>query len=139
MALGYLQRFGFVLLVGALSLFLETTVVRGAEAARKRVIILHSFGQDFRPWGEYARTIRAELTKQSRWRLEINDHPLAVRSSDVNPELPFVEYLNALYAFQSPDLIVCIGAPAANFVQRHRGNLFPRVPMVLTAVEQRRV
>jgi signal transduction histidine kinase len=103
------------------------------------VIILHSFGQDFRPWGEYARTIRAELTKRSRWPLEINDHPLAVRSSDINPELPFVEYLNALYAFQSPDLIVCIGAPAANFVQRHRGSLFPRVPMVLTAIEQRRV
>ena len=139
MALGDLQRFGFVLLIGAMSFSLSTSVVIGAEPDRKRVIMLHSFGQDFRPWGEYARTIRAELTKQSRWPVEINDHPLAVRSSDVNPELPFVEYLNALYAFQLPDLIVCIGAPAANFVQRHRGSLFPRVPVVFTAVEQRRV
>ena len=27
----------------------------------KRVLILHSFGRDFRPWGHYARTIREEL------------------------------------------------------------------------------
>src|SRR6185437_4247605 len=38
-----------------------------------------------------------------------------------------------------PDLIVSIGAPAAAFVQRHRPQLFPNTPMVLTAVDERRV
>ncbi len=52
---------------------------------------------------------------------------------------PFVEYLHALNADQPLDLIVAIGAPAANFVQRHRSDLFPKTPMVFTAVEQRRV
>ena len=37
------------------------------------------------------------------------------------------------------DLIVAIGAPAAAFVQRYRQRLFPKTPMVFTAVEQRRV
>ena len=37
------------------------------------------------------------------------------------------------------DLIVSIGAPAANFVQRHRQQLFATTPMVFTAVEQRRI
>jgi len=34
---------------------------------------------------------------------------------------------------------VSIGAPAANFVQRHRQQLFATTPMVFTAVEQRRI
>jgi signal transduction histidine kinase len=111
-----------------------------ADRGAKQVMILHSFGNDFRPWGEYARTIRSELIQQSRWQLDIQDHSLVTaRSSDENPEIPFVEYLRALYSKRQPDLIVCIGAPAANFVQRHRGRLFPVVPMLMTAVEQRRI
>jgi signal transduction histidine kinase len=111
-----------------------------APPGAKRVVILHSFGNDFRPWGEYARAIRSELTNQSRWPLDIQDHSLVTaRSSDENPEVPFVEYLKALYSTHRPDLIICIGAPAANFVQRHRGRLFPTVPMLMTAVEQRRI
>ena len=54
-------------------------------------------------------------------------------------EAPFAEYLRALYTSRPVDLIVAIGAPAANFVQRHRQRLFPATPMVFTAVEQRRV
>lgn len=111
-----------------------------AEPEAKRVMILHSFGNDFRPWGEYARAIRSELTRQTRWPLDIQDHSLlTARSSDENPEGPFVDYLTALYAKRPPDLIICIGAPAANFVQRHRSRLFPAVPMLMTAVEQRRI
>lgn len=114
--------------------------VCAAAPGAKRVVILHSFGNDFRPWGEYARTIRSELTRQSRWLLDIQDHSLVTaRSSDENPEIPFAEYLSALYVKQPPDLIICIGAPAANFVQRHRSRLFPSVPMLMTAVEQRRI
>ena len=113
----------------------------GAVAAEtKRVLILHSFGFDFRPWGEYSRTIRSELFRQSPWPLNIQDHLLATaQSSDENPEPPFIDYLNALDVKHSPDLIICIGAPAANFVQRHRDQLFPATPLILTAVEQRRV
>ena len=112
--------------------------IRADEA--KRVIILNSFGRDFRPWGQYARSIREQLDRQSPWHLEIQDHSLAsARSSNENPEPAFVAYLKELNSIHSPDLIVSIGAPAAIFVQRHRQDLFPDVPMVLTAVEQRRV
>jgi signal transduction histidine kinase len=64
---------------------------------------------------------------------------VSARSSDEDPEAPFVEYLRALFAKQPLDLIVSIGAPAAAFVQRHRQRLFANTPMVFTAVEQRRV
>ena len=50
-----------------------------------------------------------------------------------------MDYLDALYPEHPFDLIVAIAAPAANFVQRHRQRLFPKTPMIFTAVENRRV
>ena len=103
-------------------------------------MLLHSFGQDFKPWSEYAKDIRAELKRQSPWPLDIIENSLVTaRFSDEDPEAPFVEYLTALFAKRPLDVIVSIGAPAADFVQRHRRRLFPTTPMVLTAVDQRRV
>jgi signal transduction histidine kinase len=103
-------------------------------------MLLHSFGQDFKPWSEYAKDIRAELKRQSPWPLDIIENSLVTaRFSDENPEAPFVEYLSALFAKRPLDVIVSIGAPAADFVQRHRRRLFPTTPMVFTAVDQRRV
>jgi signal transduction histidine kinase len=107
-------------------------------AEPKRVMMLHSFGLNFKPWNEYAKFIRTELDQQSPWPLEIQDHSLvSARSSDEDPEGPFIEYLRALFANRPLDLIVSIGAPAADFVQRNRKQLFPTTPMVFTAVEQR--
>jgi signal transduction histidine kinase len=109
-------------------------------AETKRVMLLHSFGRDFKPWSDYARSIREELERQSRWPLDITDHSLVTaRSSDEDPEPAFVEYLRALFAKRPLDLVVSIGAPATAFVQRHRERLFAATPMVLTAVEQRRI
>ncbi len=106
----------------------------------KTVLMLHSFGREFRPWSEYAKQIRAELDRQSPWPLDVREHSIeTARSGDLNPELPFVEYLQALYADHAPDLIVTIGASAAAFVQRRRDQLFPTTPAVFTAVEQRRL
>src|SRR5256885_16551544 len=79
-------------------------------ADSKRVMVLHSFGRDFKPWNEYARTIRTELERQSPWPLDITDHSLLnARSSDEDPERPFVEYLRALHVKSPLDLIVSIG------------------------------
>jgi signal transduction histidine kinase len=122
--------------------FLAASFVCSATLAAepKRVMVLHSFGRDFKPWSEYAKTIRMQLDRQSPWPMEITDQSLVTaRSADENPEVPFVEYLRALFARRPLDLIVSIGAPAASFVQRHRQQLFATTPMVFTAVEQRRI
>ena len=131
----------FCLRVGIASFLLALCACQFAFAAEpKRVMLLHSFGRDFKPWSEYAQSIHTELERQSPWPLEITDHSLLTsRSGDADAELPFVEYLRALFAKRPLDLIVSIGAPAADFVQRHREMLFPTTPMVFTAVEQRRV
>jgi signal transduction histidine kinase len=106
----------------------------------KRVLMLHSFGRDFRPWSEFARTIRAGLEQQSPWPLDLQEHTLlTARFNNPGPEAPFVDYLRSLYSGRPPDIVLSIGAPAAKFVQKYRAQLFPETPMVLTAVEQRLV
>src|SRR5258708_10683528 len=70
------------------------SAANAAAPEHKRILILHSFGRDFRPWSEYARTIRAELARQSPWPLDFSDHSLvSARAADESPEGPFVEYL----------------------------------------------
>jgi signal transduction histidine kinase len=107
---------------------------------RKQIMILHSVGREFRPWNEYARAMRAEFARQSNWRLDIQEHALvAARSSDIHPEAHFIEYLRALYSGQPPDLIIAVGAPAANFIQRYRQQMFPSAPVLFTTLEARRI
>ena len=115
--------------------------VAPAAAEPKRVVLLHSFGRDFKPWSDYGRAIRTELDRQSPSPLNIDEHSLIFSrfSNAANPEHAFVDYLRAIYADKQPDLIVSIGASAAGFVQRHRDELFLRTPMVLAATDYRDV
>ena len=48
----------------------------------KRVMFLHSFGPLFKPWSDYARTIRAETTRQAKWSIDFSDFSLAGARSD---------------------------------------------------------
>jgi signal transduction histidine kinase len=116
------------------------TSAMSAADKPKRVIMLYSFGRDFKPWSEHAKAIRDELQVRSPWPLEIIEHSLlTARSSDASLEQAFVDYMRALYAENPPDLIISFGAPAAAFVQRYRSQLFSAAPMLFAAVEQRRV
>ena len=111
-----------------------------ATSQTKKILFLHSFGPTFQPWAAWSKEIRAELIKQSRWPLDIEDHSLVTaRDGDNASEAKFVEYLAAVDAQRPPDLIVAFGASGARFVQRHRADLFPTTPMLLAAVETRRV
>ena len=126
------------LLLAAILILMASNEALASES--KQVLLLHSFGKEFKPWSEYATTIREELKRQSPWPIDITEQSLvSARSSDEDPETPFVEYLRALFAQRPLDLIVSVGAPAAGFVQRHRKDLFPTTPMVFTAVDQRRI
>ena len=113
----------------------------GEPAAQpKKILFLHSYGQNFQAGATWGREIRNELNRQSPWPLDIQEYSLVTaRNGDDAAEAKFAEYLKALYAQRPPDLIVALGAPAARFVQRHRADLFPATPMLLAAVELRRV
>ena len=113
----------------------------GETAAQpKKILVLHSFGPNFEQGAAWSREIRNELNRQSPWPLDIQEQSLVTAlDGDDAAEAKFVEYLGALYAQRPPDLIVALGAPAARFVQQHRTDLYPTTPMLLAAVEVRRV
>lgn len=127
-------------LISAL-LLLAMTAGPGVSADdSKHVLLLHSFGTEMRPWSDYAQGIRQELNRQSPWPLTITDQSVVSARYDTNSsEKPFADYLAALFAQHPPAVIVSVGAPAAAFVQRNRGQLFASTPMVLTTLEERRI
>jgi signal transduction histidine kinase len=128
-----------VLLVSTGQMFAQPT--SGEAAAQpKKILFLHSFDRIFEPAATWGREIRSELIQQAPWQLNIQDHSLITsQNDDAAAEAKFVEYLRAIYAQRPPDLIVSLSTPAARFVQRHRADLFPTTPMLLAAVEVRRV
>ena len=131
-----LTVFSFVLLLTCVA----CPAAFAAGSPQKNILMLHSFGRDFKPWSEYAKVVRTELNRQSPWPVNIIEHSLlSALHGDENPEGSFVGYLRALFGREPPDIILSMGAPAAGFVQRQRQQLFATTPMVFTAVEQRRV
>ena len=134
----FFARAAIVSLATAILLGAQTPI--RADMEPKRVLMLQSFGIHFKPWSDYVEAFRSEMIRQSKVPIDFLDHLLlTARLDDDKSDIPFVDYLHSLYAERPPDLIVAFGAPAANFVQRYRPRLFPKTPMLFTAVEARRV
>ncbi len=116
--------------------------VKSGEAAGqpKKLLLLHTFGPNFEQGAAWSRELQKELNLLSPWPLNIQEQSL-VTALDGDPaaEAKFVDYLKVLYARRPPNLIVTLGAAAARFIQQHRADLFPPTPMLLAAVEVRRI
>jgi signal transduction histidine kinase len=111
-----------------------------AAAEPKRVLLLHSFGPQFVPWVFFAGQFREELFKQSTDKIDLYEASLeGARFQQPDEQRPVVDYLVALFGNRKLDLIVTIGAPATFFVQKYRAQLFPSVPLVIGAPEQRAI
>jgi signal transduction histidine kinase len=123
-------------LIGGLLLTLATAIVVQAQPP-KQVLMLHSWGPEF---GDlYARDMRVQLGRQMPGRFELYEEWLvSARFTDRQEDATFASYLNTLFANHPIDLVITLGAPAANFVQRHQQSLFRTTPKLLTDVEERR-
>ena len=124
-------------LICAALLLLATIQASAADA--RRVLLLHAFGHPYSPWSDMAGSFRAELVKKSPEPIDLYEVSLdTARVQDPQDEGPFVEYIRALLAGRKLDLIVPVGAPAAFFMERHRGELFPAAPMMIVGADLRR-
>ncbi len=106
--------------------------------AAKRVLLLHSYGQDMAPYSDVSGTFRDELTQNLGEPVDLVEVSLVttVAGAPVD-DAPFVDYLQALLVGRKPDLVVPIGGIASSFVQRQRQRLFPDVPTLYAAVDDR--
>lgn len=111
-----------------------------AEGATPRhVLLIHSFGRDFAPYGAMAAAFRTELVRKFSAPIILSEAALdAGRQVSEEEERAFSGYLKARFAQPAPDLVVTIGLPAARFYLAHRDRLFPTVPLVMAALEERR-
>src|SRR5258708_38968519 len=65
---------------------------QAADPEPKRVLMLHSFGPRFKPWSDYAQTIRSEISEQWHKPVDFLDHSLVdAREVNENSEAAFVE------------------------------------------------
>jgi hypothetical protein len=112
------HRFGQLFALCLIAFLVSLLDTHGGEAPRvKRVLILHSFGRDFAPFNAVSSAFRTELAQQSTTPVEFLEASLeTARFAEGGSEGPFVEYLRALFAERSPDLLVPFAAPAMNFL-----------------------
>ena len=111
----------------------------GAEAASpKHVLLIHAFGRDFAPYDTIASVFRTELARGFAEPIVLFEATLdAGRPVTTKEEAAFLEYLRARFAGQAPDLVVTIGPPAARFYLARRDQLFPSIPLVMAALDER--
>ncbi len=126
------MRRGILFILPLIALNLE-----GGEP--RRVLLIHSFGQDFQPFITFSADFRSGLARESPQPVDFFDVALAGARFESQDEGAFVGYVAALFAERRPDLVVPMGAPAVGFAQKYRARLFPDTPMLLAAVDQRLV
>ena len=122
---------GLVLLTGF-------DVLSQPATAPKRVLLLHSYGQDLAPYSDLSLVFRDELTQNLGEPVDLVEVSLVTAGAGASlGDQPFVDYLQALLVGRKPDLVVPIGAIASSFAQRQRQRLFPDVPTLYAAVDDR--
>jgi signal transduction histidine kinase len=123
----------------ALAILSGAKSLSAADAAPRRVLIVTSFGSRFAPFETYAVALRADVVDGWPAPVEFLETPIEMArfAAASREEGPLAEYLRALVAERRLDLVVTIGAPAAEFVSRQRP--FPDVPTLVAGLERRQV
>lgn len=132
------KRWAEVLVLTGLIISPDVTPAEVAARVPRQVLILESFGRDMAPWNAITPAFKTELVRQLQEPIEFHETAVeTVRDEKPQAERAFVEYLRALYERHPPELVVPVGAPAAQFWQRYRQSLFPDAPVLMAGLENR--
>lgn len=125
-------------ILAACTLILTFLSVAAQAVSPKHVLIIHSFGRDFEPYGTVATVFRTELVRGSPDTVLLYEATLdAGRKASEQEERTFVDYLQTRFDGNAPDLVVTLGPSAARFYLGHRDQLFPEVPYLMAALDER--
>jgi signal transduction histidine kinase len=106
------------------------------DSPRKAVLIIESFGQPPAGAAAFTTTLERELGQP----VDIYKVSLDVaRFSGPDHEAQLSSFLKLRYQGRKLDLVAPMQTPAAQFVARQREHLFSDTPVVITALERRRV
>src|SRR6185436_13922575 len=106
-----------------------------SEAAeRKKILLLHSYGQEGAPLDAFVNSFRTEMLRTWPENAALYDFSLETGRPDIGEnEGAIVQVLRARFAAMQLDLVVMLGAQAARFYIRNREELFPAVPILVIA------
>jgi two-component sensor histidine kinase len=117
---------GIVLLgVGSLS---------SQAAEPKKILLLHSYGQEGAPLDAFVSSFRTEMLRTWPEKAALYDFSLETGRPEIGEnEGAVIQVLRARFAAMKLDLVVMLGAQAARFYTRNREELFPGVPILVVA------
>jgi signal transduction histidine kinase len=105
-----------------------------------RVLLIYSYGRNFQPHAAVGAEARTQLARRATRPLELTEVSVdsaLLASSDNSDENALIQYLQARFGEDAPQLIVSIGKPAAAFLLGNRPALFPQTPAVIGGVDSR--
>ncbi len=106
----------------------------------KRVLVLYPVSDGQPGILRFDEGIRTALKARLDARVEIyNEYLDAARFPDEQHQRNLAEFLRGKYSGRRPDVIIPGLAPSLDFVLRYRDHLFPGVPVVYGAIDQREV
>lgn len=108
-----------------------------ARVEPRQVLLLYSYEREFSHF-TFARLFRPELAGSSPEPINFIEISLqTVRASRTESDADVLEGVRGILGSGRPDLVVTLGGPSASFVQRHKTELFPQTPVLITAVDSR--
>jgi signal transduction histidine kinase len=124
--------------IGAAALLLASTAVARGGPPR-HVLLLYSYEREFAS-EVFAGEFRSDLMKSSPEPIDFIEMALQPTPTSQHPtDEVIADGLRSSFDGRHLDLIVPMGGPAVQFVQRHRAELFAAAPVLLTSVDNRLV
>jgi PAS domain S-box-containing protein len=104
-------------------------------AEPRRVLMLHAFNSTFPATTRIADGARKRLLERSPQPLEIDaDFLDLARNTDAEYESRLAMFSGAKYEKRPPDVVIALGSAALPFIVRHRDDIAPKVPVVISSV-----
>jgi PAS domain S-box-containing protein len=109
-----------------------------ADAEPRHVVLLQSFERGNIVLDDFTSTLRKLMGERSPEPVTFMEFIVSPAGFQAIPEQAMLEFLRSSYANRpKPDLVITTGGPAAMFARRNRKELFPDVPLLYGAVDQR--
>ena len=109
-----------------------------AEADVRQVLLLQSFDRGTLVLDRFTADFRLHVDRRSTEPVTFTQFVVNPVGFHESPELAILDFLRAAFGGRRPpDLIVTTGGLAATFARKHRAQLFPDVPLLFAAVDQR--
>jgi signal transduction histidine kinase len=123
-----------------LAVMIVATSSSGAAEGSKRVLVLYPVSDGQPGILRFDNSLRSSLRSRPDIRVEIyNEYLDSARFPDERHRRQLAEFLREKYSDRRPDVIIPALAPSLDFVLAYRDDLFPGVPVVYGAIDQREV